>query len=197
MAVKLPAQCTRVYTRLFGASRALASSSYASRRQKHTLPGLPYDYGALEPHILGEIMELHHSKHHQTYVNNLIVAEEKMAEAAATGAHTHTHAPGLGHRQSCHTGTTNPFRMCTQHNTFTCVHNTYTQGKQFVSTEVAHKWCLISSVLSCLLLCQCTCRRHQHSYPAWSGSPIQWRGPYQSLHLLDKPLPQWRWRARW
>ncbi|UPR01985.1 superoxide dismutase [Chloropicon primus] len=32
---------------------------------KHTLPDLPYDYSALEPVISGEIMELHHSKHHQ------------------------------------------------------------------------------------------------------------------------------------
>ncbi|PWS20844.1 hypothetical protein DKP78_26675, partial [Enterococcus faecium] len=33
-------------------------------RQKHTLPDLTYDYGALEPHICAEIMQLHHSKHH-------------------------------------------------------------------------------------------------------------------------------------
>ncbi|KEP74021.1 superoxide dismutase, partial [Microbacterium sp. SUBG005] len=36
---------------------------------KYTLPELPYDYSALEPHISATIMELHHSKHHQTYVN--------------------------------------------------------------------------------------------------------------------------------
>ena len=181
MAVKLPAQCTRVYTRLFGASRALASSAYASRRQKHTLPGLSYDYGALEPHILGEIMELHHSKHHQTYVNNLIVAEEKMAEAAATGAHTHTHTH-LGWGTGSHAVLALPIHLG-------CVHKTYTWGQQFVSADVAHKRCLISSVLSCLLLCQCTCRRHRHSYPAWSSSPIQWWRSYQPLYLLDKPLP--------
>ena len=52
---------------------------------KHTLPDLPYDYGALEPVISAEIMTLHHSKHHQTYVNNLNVAEEKAAEALAKG----------------------------------------------------------------------------------------------------------------
>lgn len=54
-------------------------------RQKHTLPDLPYDYGALEPHISAEIMQLHHSKHHATYVNNLNVAEEKYQEALAKG----------------------------------------------------------------------------------------------------------------
>ena len=52
---------------------------------KHTLPDLSYDYGALEPVISAEIMELHHSKHHQTYVNNLNVAEEKLAEATGKG----------------------------------------------------------------------------------------------------------------
>lgn len=54
-------------------------------RLKHTLPDLPYDYKALEPIISAEIMQLHHSKHHATYVNNLNVAEEKMKEAVAKG----------------------------------------------------------------------------------------------------------------
>ncbi|KAL6486393.1 hypothetical protein MHYP_G00057850 [Metynnis hypsauchen] len=54
-------------------------------RLKHTLPDLPYDYGALEPHVCAEIMQLHHSKHHATYVNNLNVAEEKYHEALAKG----------------------------------------------------------------------------------------------------------------
>lgn len=52
-------------------------------RLKHTLPDLPYDYNALEPYISADIMKLHHQKHHATYVNNLNVAEEKMAEALA------------------------------------------------------------------------------------------------------------------
>ncbi|XP_048392771.1 superoxide dismutase [Mn], mitochondrial isoform X1 [Stegostoma tigrinum] len=54
-------------------------------KQKHTLPDLPFDYGALEPHISAEIMQLHHSKHHATYVNNLNITEEKYAEALAKG----------------------------------------------------------------------------------------------------------------
>lgn len=37
----------------------------------HTLPELPYAYDALEPHIDATTMEIHHSRHHQTYVNNL------------------------------------------------------------------------------------------------------------------------------
>lgn len=45
------------------------------------MPDLPYDYNALEPTISAEIMKLHHKKHHATYVNNLNVAEEKLAEA--------------------------------------------------------------------------------------------------------------------
>jgi len=48
---------------------------------KHTLPDLAYDYGALEPTISAEIMQIHHTKHHQTYVNNLNVLEEQLAEA--------------------------------------------------------------------------------------------------------------------
>ncbi|CAF4929340.1 unnamed protein product [Pieris macdunnoughi] len=57
-------------------------------RQKHTLPDLPYEYSALEPVISREIMSLHHSKHHATYVNNLNAAEEKLAQAQAKAADT-------------------------------------------------------------------------------------------------------------
>jgi Fe-Mn family superoxide dismutase len=86
-------------------------------RAKHTLPQLPYDFGALEPGMLirtfeikrrnqeqcfcrrtnfnlntffidsaaisGEIMQIHYTKHHQTYVNNLNAALEKLEEATA------------------------------------------------------------------------------------------------------------------
>lgn len=40
----------------------------------YTLPPLPYDHGALEPHISAKTMQFHHGKHHQTYVNNLNAA---------------------------------------------------------------------------------------------------------------------------
>ena len=42
-----------------------------------TLPALPYAYDALEPHIDARTMEIHHTKHHQAYVNNLNAALEK------------------------------------------------------------------------------------------------------------------------
>ncbi len=48
----------------------------------HELPDLPYDYDALEPHIDAETMKIHHSKHHQGYVNNLNAALEKHPELA-------------------------------------------------------------------------------------------------------------------
>jgi len=50
-----------------------------------TLPDLTYDYGELEPVISAEIMQLHHSKHHQTYVTNLNLANTKLEEAQHKG----------------------------------------------------------------------------------------------------------------
>ena len=47
-----------------------------------TLPALPYAYDALEPHIDARTMEIHHTKHHQAYVNNLNAAIEKAPELA-------------------------------------------------------------------------------------------------------------------
>ncbi len=49
------------------------------------LPDLRYDYGALEPHISGEIMELHHDKHHKGYVDGANTALEKLATARDSG----------------------------------------------------------------------------------------------------------------
>lgn len=49
----------------------------------HTLPALPYAYDALEPHIDAKTMEIHHSRHHQTYINNLNAALTDLPELAA------------------------------------------------------------------------------------------------------------------
>ena len=51
----------------------------------YTLPDLPYDYAALEPHISGRIMELHHDKHHAAYVAGANTALEKLAAAREAG----------------------------------------------------------------------------------------------------------------
>lgn len=52
---------------------------------QYTLPDLPYDYSALEPHISGKIMELHHDKHHAAYVKGANTALEKLEQARAAG----------------------------------------------------------------------------------------------------------------
>jgi Fe-Mn family superoxide dismutase len=49
----------------------------------YSLPDLPYDFGALEPHYSAEVLELHHDKHHAAYVKGANTALEKL-EAART-----------------------------------------------------------------------------------------------------------------
>jgi Fe-Mn family superoxide dismutase len=49
----------------------------------YTLPELTYDYAALEPHISGAIIELHHDKHHAAYVAGANTTQEKLAAARA------------------------------------------------------------------------------------------------------------------
>jgi Fe-Mn family superoxide dismutase len=70
--------------------------------EKYTLPDLPYDYSALEPHIDAQTMEIHHSKHHQTYVDKANAALEALEKARANDDAslvqywTHVHAFNLG-----------------------------------------------------------------------------------------------------
>lgn len=51
----------------------------------YVLPDLDYDYGALEPHISGRIMELHHGKHHRAYVDGANKTLEQLQEARRSG----------------------------------------------------------------------------------------------------------------
>src|ERR1700752_3793839 len=52
----------------------------AAGEAKHSLPQLPYDFAALEPHIDAQTMQIHHGKHHQTYITNLNTALAKHPE---------------------------------------------------------------------------------------------------------------------
>jgi superoxide dismutase, Fe-Mn family len=72
--------------------RVMASTSYdpyppmesfAPVAGKYQLPALPYSYDAIEPYIDKETMEIHHSRHHQTYVDNLNKAIDGNAAAQA------------------------------------------------------------------------------------------------------------------
>jgi Fe-Mn family superoxide dismutase len=51
---------------------------------QYVLPDLDYDFGALEPHISGQIMELHHGKHHKAYVEKANDTLEKLEQARAS-----------------------------------------------------------------------------------------------------------------
>jgi len=70
--------------------RTLTASTVAASGNKGvpdpvSLPDLPYAYDALEPHISKEIMEIHHSKHHNAYVTNLNLTLEKVSAAVDAG----------------------------------------------------------------------------------------------------------------
>lgn len=54
--------------------RAMATGALYAEK----LPDLDYDYGELEPFISAEIMQLHHQKHHQTYITNFNKALEQL-----------------------------------------------------------------------------------------------------------------------
>src|SRR5699024_6817602 len=73
---------------------------------EYTLPDLPYDYSALEPHISGEIMQIHHDKHHQSYVTGANAALKGMAEAredGTIGAKAPLHSRNLAFHLGGHT----------------------------------------------------------------------------------------------
>ncbi|MEO3796925.1 superoxide dismutase [Nonomuraea sp. B10E15] len=52
---------------------------------QYTLPDMPYDYAALEPAITGEILELHHAKHHAAYVKGANDTLDRLSEARDKG----------------------------------------------------------------------------------------------------------------
>jgi superoxide dismutase, Fe-Mn family len=65
------------------AVRVIGRRALSSEPQVARLPDIDYDYHELEPFISGEIMELHHSKHHNTYVTNYNATVEKYLDAEA------------------------------------------------------------------------------------------------------------------
>ena len=68
---------------LAATAAALPASARAATAAEHGLTVLPYTYEALEPHIDARTMEIHHSRHHAAYVNNMKAALDGNAELSA------------------------------------------------------------------------------------------------------------------
>jgi Fe-Mn family superoxide dismutase len=66
-----------MFAKISSAENSANENFAGTMEAKFTLPPLPYEYGALSPHIDKMTMEIHHSKHHQAYVNNLNKACEE------------------------------------------------------------------------------------------------------------------------
>ena len=81
------ASLTRALGGVLAAGGAAAPRSLATvaAGASFKLPDLPYDYSALEPFLSGEIMKIHHTKHHNAYVTNLNASLEKYEKASAAG----------------------------------------------------------------------------------------------------------------
>lgn len=82
VAMALAGRCSQLAGSLVSALRPMQACRSLTTQ---TLPDLPYDYNALEPVISAEIMKLHHSKHHNTYITTLNQSYEKYADAEAKG----------------------------------------------------------------------------------------------------------------
>jgi superoxide dismutase, Fe-Mn family len=67
-----------------GATMILGSSASVVLANEATLPSLPYELDALEPHIDTQTMEIHHGRHHQAYINNLNKALADYPQLQAT-----------------------------------------------------------------------------------------------------------------
>jgi len=81
---KLSASTVRSATKVVPV-RGVRGSRRSVRAKAVPLPDLPYDFGALEPYISGDIMQLHHQMHHGTYVKNFNGLLEKQADFESKG----------------------------------------------------------------------------------------------------------------
>jgi Fe-Mn family superoxide dismutase len=86
---------------LFHVSSAFAADAPKNEKGEYVLPPLPYDYGALEPHIDEQTMRLHHDLHHKGYVDGLNAALDGVAKALGDGGDP-AKIPSLAQQASFH-----------------------------------------------------------------------------------------------